>query len=190
MLFTREFKEGIRAGRITRTYRNWKRPQAKEGGRYNLAPDGVIEVERLRRVPIDRVTNADARKAGFSDRQALSEFLACDTAWEVTFRFLGSGRVREPDRTRIDGDELDSLLTRLAAMDARAQAPWTREVLALIRTHPGRRAGDLAPMVGLETPRFKTLVRRLTGLGLTLSLETGYRLSPRGEQVLAAVANR
>jgi hypothetical protein len=75
-------------------------------------------------------------------------------------------------------------------MDARAQAPWTREVLALIRTHPGRRAGDLAPMVGLETPLFKTLVRRLTGLGLTLSLETGYRLSPRGEQVLAAVANR
>jgi hypothetical protein len=34
---------------------------------------------------------------------------------------------------------------------------------------------------------FKLDVRKLKNLGLTLSLEVGYRLSPRGEAYLAAV---
>jgi hypothetical protein len=34
---------------------------------------------------------------------------------------------------------------------------------------------------------FKANVRKLKRLGLTISLETGYRLSPRGEAYLTAV---
>ena len=40
------------------------------------------------------------------------------------------------------------------------------------------RAGDLAASVGRETQPFKTDVRKLKNLGLTLSLDVGYRLSP------------
>jgi hypothetical protein len=47
------------------------------------------------------------------------------------------------------------------------------------------RAGDLAARCGQETPRFKRRVLRLKELGLTESLETGYRLSPRGRAALA-----
>jgi hypothetical protein len=36
-------------------------------------------------------------------------------------------------------------------------------------------------MAGLERLVFKARVRRLKALGLTISLGTGYRLSPRGE---------
>jgi hypothetical protein len=39
----------------------------------------------------------------------------------------------------------------------------------------------------LETQAFKTDVRKLKGLGLTESLEVGYRLSPRGVALLAAL---
>ena len=46
------------------------------------------------------------------------------------------------------------------------------------------RAADLAASVGRETQPFKLDVRKLKGLGLTLSLEVGYRLSPRGEAFL------
>jgi hypothetical protein len=63
-------------------------------------------------------------------------------------------------------------------------APWTGKVLDLIAANPGRRAGDLAPLVGLETQEFKVRVRRLKALGLTISLEVGYRISPRGEALL------
>ena len=36
-------------------------------------------------------------------------------------------------------------------------------------------------MVGRETAPFKLDVRKLKNLGLTLSLDVGYRLSPRGQ---------
>ena len=48
------------------------------------------------------------------------------------------------------------------------------------------RAADLAASFGRETQPFKLDVRKLKNLGLTLSLEVGYRLSPRGEAYLAA----
>ena len=52
--------------------------------------------------------------------------------------------------------------------------------LEIIRDHPGRRAGDLSALVGMEKLPFKLNVRKLKALGLTESLEIGYRLSPRG----------
>ena len=50
--------------------------------------------------------------------------------------------------------------------------------------HPERRAPDLAAELGRETLSFKRDVRKLKELGLTESLEIGYRLSPRGEALL------
>jgi hypothetical protein len=52
------------------------------------------------------------------------------------------------------------------------------------------RAADLAASVGRETQPFKRDVRKLKELGLTESLERGYRLSPRGRAVLDALGAR
>jgi hypothetical protein len=187
MLFTREFKEGIRAGLITRTYRTWKRPQAKVGGRYNLAPDGVIEVTRMSLVLPEQITDDAAAAAGYSNATALRRFLKdpTDAVHLVEFIYLGSGLVGQPDRDRLDAAELDTLRRKLARMDQRANAPWTSEVLAALADQPGRRAADLAPAFGWDTPTFKRQVRKLKALGLTVSLETGYELSPRGRQILS-----
>ena len=68
--------------------------------------------------------------------------------------------------------------------------PGRRATLAMIATRPGVRAADLAASVGRERLAFKADVRKLKALGLTLSLEVGYRLSPRGRAYLAAVAGR
>ena len=57
---------------------------------------------------------------------------------------------------------------------------WTSRVLKLIARRPGVRAPDLAAVVGRATRLFKADVRKLKELGLTESLEVGYRLSPRG----------
>jgi len=43
---------------------------------------------------------------------------------------------------------------------------------------------DLAAAAGRERRLFKTDVRKLKKLGLTESLEVGYRLSPRGRALL------
>ena len=63
---------------------------------------------------------------------------------------------------------------------------WTYEVLRAIAEHPGLRAPDLAASFGRETAPFKRDVRKLKELGLTESLEIGYRISPRGQAVLDA----
>lgn len=62
--------------------------------------------------------------------------------------------------------------------------PWTLATLRVLRDKPGVRAGDLCAIVCQEMMRFKLNVRKLRNLGLTDSLGTGYRLSPRGEAVL------
>jgi hypothetical protein len=192
MLFTREFKDGIRAGRVTRTYRAWKRPQAKVGGRYNLHPDGVIEVTAMTTVDVADVTDRHARRAGFTGAAELRTFLkrASGGIYQVDFRYLGTGAVRTPERSRLGKRALSELTARLDRMDARAAHPWTRAALTLIDEHPGTRAADLAPSLGWETARFKAEIRKLKALGLTVSLDVGYRLSPRGAQVLGLGADR
>ena len=67
---------------------------------------------------------------------------------------------------------------------------WTMTVLRLVRDRPAVRAADLAPLLGLETQPFKRDVRKLKELGLTESLEVGYRLSPRGRAVLYRFGRR
>lgn len=189
MLFTREFKQGIREGRIRRTYRCWKRPQARPGGRYTLHPDGVIEVTAISRIEPDRIGNADARLAGFADRATLLAFLDAPAGvplYQVDFRYAGTGRARSPEQGPLEAPALEQLAERLKRTDERTGFPWTFEVLDAIDRCPGTRAADLAAgFPDWNTATFKQQVRKLKALGLTCSLETGYELSPRGRQILA-----
>jgi hypothetical protein len=71
---------------------------------------------------------------------------------------------------------------KLTKLDEKsADGPWTAETLRLIAEHPGLVARELAKIAGRERDPFKEDVRKLKALGLTISLEIGYRLSPRGE---------
>jgi predicted transcriptional regulator len=86
---------------------------------------------------------------------------------------------------RLSDDDVADLARKLDRMDRVAAArPWTLEVLRAIDERPGTRAADLAEGFGRDPVPFKRDVRKLKELGLTESLEIGYRLSPRGEAVL------
>jgi len=63
-------------------------------------------------------------------------------------------------------------------------------VLALIADRPGIVSAVLAEAMGCERQDFNLHVRRLKELGLTLSLDVGYRLSPRGESYLNHLRTR
>ncbi len=189
MQFTKPFKEKVRAGEVTCSIRSWRRPQARVGGRYNLHPEGAIEVTAVTQLPLSRVSATSVRASGFPDRTALRQFLGVEgdpLVYQVDFRYLGGALVKVPDSSPLSNDDLLALLGKLAAMDARSSTPWTTAVLATLDSRPGTRAADLAPGFGWETAVFKSQVRRLKALGLTISLETGYELSPRGRQVLMA----
>ena len=85
---------------------------------------------------------------------------------------------------RLSAADVDAIAARLRRWDAAAETPWTRKYLEMIGANEAVRAPDLAARVGLDVPRFKRRVRQLKGLGLTISLDVGYRLSPRGKAFL------
>ena len=192
MLFQQRFKPGIRDGTITLTFRRWSRPQAVAGGRYRVPPIGFIEVTSIERTTLRAITDADARRSGFDTADALRTALERAPSapgaplYRVDFRYLAGAPDARADLARSvpDAGGLDELNERLDATDRRSpRGPWTWRILNLISEHPERRAGDLATMLGWDTPTFKSHVRRLKTLGLTDSLEVGYRLSPRGRRL-------
>jgi hypothetical protein len=178
----------IEDGRVDLAFRRWDRPLAKAGGSQRT-PIGVIGFEAVEPVPSGAITEGDARRAGFATREQLLAFLDrrhAGAIYRVTLRLLGPDprialRESEPDER-----EVAEIERRLARLDRSSRhGPWTRDVLEAIAAQPGVRAADLAPQFGRERLAFKADVRKLKELGLTESLEVGYRLSPRGRAVLA-----
>jgi hypothetical protein len=107
--------------------------------------------------------------------------------YRVDFHHAGADpreALRQADR--LSEEELAGLRARLERLDLAAHdGPWTIATLRLIGDQPGVRAAELAAAAGRERLPFKADVRKLKELGLTESLEVGYRLSPRGRALLA-----
>jgi len=105
--------------------------------------------------------------------------------YRIKFHLAGEDP-RKALRVKAPGaDEIEAIAARLARLDAASRSgPWTKSALKLIEKWPARRAPELAEMAGMETAPFKRNVRKLKELGLTESLEVGYRLSPRGRAVV------
>ena len=70
MEFSRDLRDAVISGDITLSFRLWRRPQVKEGGRYAVGP-AQIEVDRVELVPFASITAADIRRSGEKDRESL-----------------------------------------------------------------------------------------------------------------------
>jgi hypothetical protein len=194
MIFRQKFLDGIRAGVVTLAFRRWRRPSVKGGGTL-LTAVGQLHITSVSRVEVDRISTADARHAGYDTREALLADLNARAEGEVYRIELGSlcadPRIVLRESPAEDHAALAELTRRLHRLDARAGgSPWTQRVLEVLRVHPGVRAGDLCKMVGQEKQPFKINVRKLKTLGLTESLEIGYRLSPRGVALLDSLRSQ
>jgi len=72
VLFSQELRNDVLAGEITVSFRLWKRPKVKAGGRYPVGPGpGLIEVDSVELIPFGDITAADIRRAGELDRETL-----------------------------------------------------------------------------------------------------------------------
>ena len=148
---------------------------------------GVLAIDSVDLIQPEQVTDADAQRAGRPDRAALLASLRGDgRLYRIGFHLAGPDpRIALRKRADLTAEERADLDRRLARLDAASRhGPWTVRVLRLIADRPGTRAADLAAELGREKPAFKADVRKLKELGLTESLEVGYRLSPRGRAYL------
>jgi hypothetical protein len=170
VLFEKRLQDGLTDGTITVALRRWKRPQALPGRNYR-SPIGMVACTAVE--VVDTIDAATAEAAGFASVEAALDDLPGEGPITVLHLHLVD-----------DADPRDVLASDTHIADPeklKKQVERYRPHLELIAAHPGRRAPDLAAMLGMETVDFKRQVRRLKELGLTHSLRVGYRLSPRGE---------
>lgn len=188
MLFPAATLARIDSGEVTAALRRWRRPTVRTGGSLTTTV-GVLAIDEVRMIDGSDLTDDLARAAGFDDAiSALADAALDRDAQLYIIRFHVAGadpRIRLREDDDLSPEDVEQLLTRLRRWDrSSTHGSWTRSFLELIRDNEGVRAGDLAVIAGLETGRFKVDVRKLKGLGLTESLDTGYRISPRGSALL------
>ncbi|SCX50021.1 hypothetical protein SAMN03159343_2324 [Klenkia marina] len=181
--------DAVVAGTLDLAFRRWDRPRVLVGTRMRTRV-GLVEVTSVDEVDPATLTEDDARRAGARDLAALLRGLAADPdrpVFRVGIRFAGEDPRAVLRRTPPTADEVAALQARLDRLDrASSSGAWTAATLAVIDAHSERRAPELADELGRPTPEFKRDVRKLKELGLTESLDIGYRLSLRGAAVVDA----
>ena len=187
MLFHTKDLDAIFAGKVTTAFRRWKRPTVKPGGSVRTQR-GMVAIHTIEEIDPGTLTEADATAANYPSLAQLRAMFDSQegTCYRITLH-PGGPDPREALQQSADlsDDDRATLDKKLARLDAAAGAPWTRAALELIREQPGVVSTRLADSIGLERFEFKERVRKFKALGLTISLDVGYRLSPRGEAFLA-----
>jgi hypothetical protein len=192
MLFERRLREGIHAGLIVVAFRRWRRCQVVSGHRYRTGLD-LIEVESVDVIRPADIDLRQATEAGYVTVKDLLNDLRGDESlplYRIRLRRVDESDPRQQLAAAADmtADELASLSARLARLDRSGRhGPWTMAVLTLIAERPATVSTVLADAMGWERQDFKLHVRKLKELGLTISLDIGYRLSPRGEAYLQRI---
>jgi len=188
MLLRRAILQGIAEGRVTLAFRRWRRAPPAEGSSFR-SPAGVLCLDRVTVVDEGDITTEDVRRTGMSPDELRASIAGEGTLLRIELRLAGDDprvalRERLPEHA-----ELEAIIARLARIDAACPTPWTTRYLQLIADQAGIVSRVLAPQVDADVPPFKRRVRQLKELGLTQSLDVGYRLSPRGRQVLECLVS-
>ncbi len=70
MEFSRELRDDVISGDLTVSFRLWRRPKVKVGGRYPVGP-AYIEIDSVELMPFASITADDVRRCGEPDRESL-----------------------------------------------------------------------------------------------------------------------
>jgi hypothetical protein len=190
MLLKNVVIEGIKSGQITLIFRRWKKAGVKKGGT-QMTQLGVVGIDDVKIVTEDKITDRDAKKAGFKSRDELIADLydRDEDIYKIKVHWVGEDpRKALRANDKLSNKEIDEIIGKLRKLDENSQrGNWTQTYLQMIHDQPNTHAQILAEQIGLTIPTFKPWVRKLKALGLTESLRPGYRLSPRGQKVLAAL---
>jgi hypothetical protein len=190
MLFTAATLRGLTQGRVSCTYRRWEVVRPRVGSRFTTSA-GVVEVTSITRADEQHLTERDAAEAGFESVAELIKWCSAKgngDLYRIGIALAGPDpRIELRRADNLDAADIATLSAKLDRMDGVADQAWTRNTLRQIQRLPGVVSTELAAEVGQERHAYKLRVRRLKALGLTESLERGYRLSPRGQAYLAAL---
>ena len=192
MIFKVHQLKGIKSGSITYAFRRWEKPNVKKGSTMKTAV-GVIRVTDVEKINENSITKADASRAGYENVDSLMKALnkiASGSVYKVKLKYESEDpRIELREKTDLSDEDFKKLMAKLDRLD-KTRGPWVLIVMKLIKRYPERRAGDLAEIMRMDKLDFKVNVRKLKNLGLTVSHEIGYSLSPLGDIVLDKLQSR
>jgi len=193
MQFEPRLRQGLRDGSITVAFRRWRRVQVVAGHEYRTGAGRVLAESITVISPAD-ITAELATAAGFPDVGSAVKDLRGDPdlpLYCIRFRPVDGPDPRDElaGTASLTDADVAAIGKRLARLDAASKrGPWTGDVLEQIATRPAVSSALLAADLDWDRPDYKLRVRRLKALGLTISLDVGYRLSPRGRAYLAIMS--
>lgn len=187
MLFKSNHLEGIKSGKISLAFRRWKKMLVRKGTLQHTHI-GQVRIEDIVEIEKDAIKNSDALRAGYNSLGDLLEFLEEGEGliYKIEVRYHGEDpRIQLREQKLVDNVTLEQLKSKLKRLDGFSkEGAWTKDVLLSIQNHPRLRAADLAKIVGREKLWLKANIRKLKNLGLTISHDIGYEISPLGKTLI------
>lgn len=185
MLIKSVHLQGIKSGTIKLAFRRWEKPAVKEGTLLKTFI-GLVKVVSISTVKESQISKKDIKDAGFENKEQLLKSLRQNESsniYKIELRYHAEDpRIELRENTALTesayAELKDKLVVRLDNYSK--QGLWTKKVLLAIKENPKLRAVDLAKLTGFEKQWLKLNIRKLKNLGLTISHEVGYELSPLG----------
>lgn len=182
MLFKQTHLIGIKSGKISLAFRRWKKLSVKENSEVKTAI-GIVRIGKVTAVNLSAITQKDAVAAGFeqlSDLLTLLKSVPEGNVYKIAVQYHAEDpRISLREQTVLTAEAFELLHTKLARLDQYSkQGAWTMKLLKIIKESPKLKAADLAVKTGMEKDWLKLHARKLKNLGLTISHDPGYTISP------------
>jgi len=188
MLFKQKDLDGIKSGKISLSFRNWKKLSVNVGSEIKTSV-GIVKIGSIREVQLSDITDEDAIAAGFAGAKSLTGLLMSQKEgqiYKIAVSFLKEDpRIELRASNILNEEEFNEIKAALDNLDKFSKVgKWTAKTLLAIKENPKMKAADLAVVAKKEKEWLKLNVRKLKALGLTISHEPGYTLSERGDAYL------
>lgn len=193
MLFKQHHLREIQNGNVTLAFRRWKRPSVRQGSIIRTSV-GQIEIVATEEIHAQEITSQDARKAGFHSLEELLTVLESAEHGNI-FRIKVAFHSPDPrialrNQTDMTPEKYKEVKAKLERLDKYSkEGHWTHMTLMTIQENPNVRAADLATLLSKEKNWLKINIRKLKNLGLTISKDPGYEISPLGNAYLRKTIN-
>ncbi|SFB86356.1 hypothetical protein SAMN05421747_101577 [Parapedobacter composti] len=193
MLFRGAHLQGIKSGEITMAFRKWQKVSVKSGSLLHTSV-GLLEIGKIEAVNENDITDKDAVQAGFVDKKQLLKSFnhnSTGTIFKISVRYHAEDpRIKLREQTGLSEQQFEDLKDRLERLDRYSkQGYWTQKVLLTIKNNPNLHAIGVAELTGFEKEWLKLNIRKLKNLGLTISHNIGYEISPLGSEYLSKLFN-
>lgn len=185
MLFKDIHLSGIKSGKITLAFRKWQKASVKIGSLLHTSI-GLVEIGKMEAISENDITEQEAIKAGFTDKkQLLKSFThnSTGTIFKISVCYHSADpRIKLREQTELSEQQFADLTKKLERLDNYSkQGHWTNKVLLTIKDNPNLHAIGIAKLTDFEKEWLKLNIRKLKNLGLTISHNVGYELSPLGK---------